>query len=121
MKKSRKNMISTRVARLRERVEVDTQRVRKTTLNSLEEIFNLAVSLAKGDIKTQKVGRSQVKVSLKQRQFWARIAAYVAQVMNSIAHGFDERDLDAQLDELERLVDEAQARTEDGKAQGKTA
>jgi len=114
-------MISTRVATLRERVEVDTQRIRKTTLNSLEEIFNLAVSVAKGDIKTQKVGQSQVKVTLKQRQFWARIAAYVAQVMNSIAHGFDERELDAQLDELERLVDEAQARAEDGKAQGKTA
>jgi len=121
MKNSRKNMLSTRVARLRERVEADTQRVRKKTLDSLEEIFNLAVSLAKGDIQTQKVGRKQVKVTLKQRQIWARIAAYVAQVMNSIAHGFDERDLDAQLDELERLIDEAQARAEDGKTQGKTA
>lgn len=113
-------MISTRVARLRERVELDTQRVRKNTLDSLEDIFNLAVSVAKGDVQTQKVGKSQVRLTLKQRQFWARIAAYVAQVMNSIAHGFDERDLDAQLDELERLVDEAQARTEDAKTREKT-
>ena len=121
MKKSRKRMVLERVARLHERVEADTQRMRKNTLDSLEEIFNLAISLAKGDVKTQTTESRKVKVTLKQRQIWARISAYVAQVMNSIAHGFDERDIDVKLDELERLVDEAQARAEDGRNQRKTA
>jgi hypothetical protein len=121
LRKSRKGMISSRVARLREKVKVDTQRIRKTTLNRLEEIFNLAVSLAKADFKTQKVDGKKVKVTLKQRQIWARVAAYVAQVMNSIAAGFDERDIDVQLDKLERLVDEAQARAENAANREKTA
>ena len=121
MRKSRNRMVLERVARLHEKVEADTQRMRKSTLDSLEEIFGLAISLAKGDVKTQTTESGKVKVTLKQRQIWARIAAYVAQVMNSIAHGFDEKDVDVKLEELERLVDEAKARAEDGKTQGKTA
>lgn len=59
-----------------------------------------------------KVGKKQVKVSLKQRQLWARVAAYTAQIINSIAEGFDEREIDIQLDELERLINEAKAKAE---------
>jgi len=110
-KSSHKLMILRRVAKLREKVKVDTQRMRAKWMKSLEEIFNFAASLAKGEFKTQTVNGETVKVSMKQRQIWARIAAYTAQIMNSIAQGFDEREIDAQLDELERLVSEAKAKT----------
>lgn len=109
---SRKNGIHCRVIQLKRRVKIDTQRIRSNLLKHLEEIFNLAASLAKGDIKTMKVGDKRVKVSLKQRQMWAKVAAYTAQIMNSIAQGFDEREIDVQLDELERLVNEARAKAE---------
>ena len=103
-------MIHTRVARLRRRVKVDTQRIRERLLRGLEEIFNLAASLARGEIQTLTVDGKQVKVTLKQRQMWARVAAYTAQIMNSIAEGFDEREVDNLLDELERLVNEAKTK-----------
>jgi len=111
-KSSHKLMIFRRVAKLREKVKVDTQRMRVKWMKSLEEIFNLAVSLAKGEFKTQTVNGETVKVTMKQRQMWARIAAYTAQIMNSIAQGFDERQIDVQLNELERLVSEAKAKAE---------
>jgi len=56
----------------------------------------------------------EVPITLKQRQMWARIAAYTAQIINSVASGFDERQIDVQLDELERLVNEAKTKAKDG-------
>jgi len=103
-------MIAKRLAELKETIRVDTQRIRGKTLDSLQELFDLAVALAKGKVKTQNEEGVAVKVTLKQRQMWARVAAYIAQIMNSVASGFDERQIDVQLDELERLVNEAKAK-----------
>jgi hypothetical protein len=52
-KTSRKNMISRRVAQLKDSIAVDTQKMRGKTLRKLENLFDLAVSLAKGEVKTQ--------------------------------------------------------------------
>jgi len=112
---SRNRMIIRRIAELKRTVKVDTQEIRSKTIRSLELLFDLAVAFAKGEIKTQKEEGKRVKVTLKQRQMWARIAAYIAQIMNSIASGFDEKEIDVQLDELERLVNEAKAKTKNGK------
>jgi hypothetical protein len=109
--------LSRRVLRLRRAVIVDTQRIRTKTLQSLEELFDLAVRIARGEVRTQTVDGKRVRVGMKQRQMWARIAAYIAQIMNSIAEGFDAREVDAQLDELERMVDEAKAKREARKDQ----
>lgn len=109
-KTSRKRMILRRVKTIRRRVRVDSQKIRKKVLDSLQDVFDLAVSLARGEVKTQTANGEKVVVTIKQRQLWARVAAYTAQVMNSIAEGFDERELDVYLNELERLVDEAKAK-----------
>jgi len=116
-KASRKLLIARRLANLRQRMKIDTQEIRSRTLADLKILFDLAVSLAKGEVKTQTENGRTVKVTLKQRQIWARVAAYVAQIINSIAEGFDEREVDIQLDELERLVNEAKAKTEAQEAQ----
>ncbi|MBS7619145.1 hypothetical protein KEJ21_00650 [Candidatus Bathyarchaeota archaeon] len=84
-------MISRRLTVLRNSVGVDTQRIREKTLRYLEELFDLAVRIAKGEVKTQTEDGKTVKISMKQRQIWARVAAYIAQIMNSVAEGFDER------------------------------
>ena len=118
---SRKMMIAKRLAELKETIKVDTQNIRGKTLNSLQELFDLAVALAKGRVKTQNEDGVPVKVTLKQRQMWARIAAYIAQIMNSVASGFDERQIDVQLDELERLVNEAKAKGKAGKTEKRDA
>jgi len=114
-------MIAKRLAELKETIKVDTQNIRGKTLNSLQELFDLAVALAKGRVKTQNEDGVPVKVTLKQRQMWARVAAYIAQIMNSVASGFDERQIDVQLDELERLVNEAKAKGKAGNTEKRDA
>jgi len=114
-------MIAKRLAELKETIRVDTQRIRGKTLNSLQELFDLAVALANGKVKTQNEDGVPVKVTLKQRQMWARVAAYIAQIMNSVASGFDERQIDVQLDELERLVNEAKAKGKAGNTEKRDA
>jgi len=109
---SRKRLIKKRLVELKKAIKIDTQRLRVKMLNGLEELFDLATAFAEGKIKTQVEEGKKVKVTLKQRQMWARVAAYIAQIMNSLAEGFDEREIDAQLEELERLVNEAKAKTE---------
>jgi len=109
--------ISRRVTRLRRIVQIDTQRMREKTLSSLEDLFEMATTIAKGDIKTQTLKGRATPISVKQRQMWARVAAYIAQIMNSIAEGFDEKTIDTHLTELERMVDEVKAKAEAGKAE----
>jgi hypothetical protein len=82
--------------------------LRGKALKSLEELFDMAKDFAQNK-----------NLKLKQRQMWVRVAAYISQVMSSIADGFDERQIDIQLDELERLIHEAKAKTKDGKTEGK--
>ena len=84
-----------RIAKTRRIVQVDTQKMRAKLLRSLQEQFEIADRFAKDDSLTP-----------KQRQFWMRICAYIGQVMNSVAKGFDESKVSKQLDELERLIRE---------------
>lgn len=102
---SRPFLIIRRIAKLKENVKINTQKIRENLLSNLTSIFESAVKFAKG--KTTINGH---ELTLKEREKWARIAAYTAQVINSVASGFDERQIDVQLDELERLVNEAKAK-----------
>ncbi len=46
-------------------------------------------------------------ITLKERQGWTKVAAYIAQILQNITNGFDEKQVDEDLAELERLVNEA--------------
>ena len=120
VKISRNSMVIRRIAKLKKDVNIDTQRLRGKALKSLEELFNLATKMAKGQVKVKK-GKKTKEITLKQRQIWARIAAYIAQIINSICAGFDERQINKDLDELERLVNEARAKAKNGKTQKEAA
>jgi len=63
----------------------------------------------------QRINGKMVPISLKQKRKWVRVAACVAQTMNKIASNIDEQEIQAQLNELERLVNEANANPKDGK------
>jgi len=103
-------MITKRIAELRNIIEVNTQRLRSEALDRLKQLFDLASEIALGGLKTINLQEGKpVKVTLKQRQMWARIAAYIAQIMNGLADSFDEKQIAAQLDELEQMVNEAMA------------
>jgi len=109
---SRPFLLVRRIAKLRETVKINTQEIRERLLENLQAIFENAVKLAKGEVTVD-----GEKLTLKERQAWARVAAYTAQVIESVASGFDERQIDVQLDELEKLVNEARAKTKNGKTQ----
>lgn len=81
------------IIKTRRTLKVDTQKTRAKLLKSLQEQFDIADEFAKDDSLTP-----------KQRRFWMRISAYIGQVMNSLAKGFDESKISRQLDELERMI-----------------
>lgn len=120
-KTSHKLMIIKRTAQLRQNLKIDTQEIRIKTLNNLQELFTLATNLAKGNPKTQTTNGETKKVTLKQRQIWARIAAYIAQIINSVAHGFDEKQIDQDLQKLEKLINEATTKNKTKKTATKTS
>ena len=81
---------------------LDTQQVREDAIEDLR-------SLAKAAYRKAKPTRGK---SLDQAVRWARIAAYLYQVINSITRQYDERQINKDLDELERLIDEAHKRAQ---------
>ena len=83
-----------RIEKLKRSVKVDTQQMREKARTSLMQLFEIATKIAKGEVKYES-GRL---VTLKQRQLWTRIAAYIAQIIKASAKGLMK---DVQLDELE--------------------
>ena len=106
VKITRKSLVEKRLLVCRRIVRVDTQRLRCQLMVKLKDMFDAAHCLAQ-----------QKDLNLNTRQKWMRVAAYAAQVINSLASGFDERQIDKDLDKLEVLVNEATAKKEAGKAQ----
>ena len=87
---------------------VDTQSIRKTSLMHLKTLFDLSVAMSK-----------LVELTSKQRNDWAKNAAYIFQTMTTAMKDIDEREMDADLIELERLINEVKAKSQDGSAEEK--
>jgi hypothetical protein len=115
VKVSVNRFVSRRIETTRKEVEANTQRLRKRTLKNIEEIFRAAERIARGEIKHQRSERKMIPISLNQRRRWVSVAAYAAQIMNSVASNLDEGEINVQLHELERLVNEANTKPKDGK------
>ena len=101
VKISRNSMLKNRIQKLRAEVRVDTQKLRNQAIENLQELFTLAKEQAQNQ-----------SVKLKERQSWARVAAYICQVINTIAVHFDERQIDLDLNKLEELINETTAKTQ---------
>ena len=86
---------------------VDSQAIRAKLLRQLDALFQLAYSIAKGQVKQLRDDEGkEYSVTPQQRQKWARLAAYTAQVMQNLSKGFDEKEFRMDLKKLERMVDE---------------
>lgn len=106
-----KVLVARRIFQLRRRIKVNTQHMRLKTIGQLEQLFDMASCFAKGEQRWQRVNGKKEPVAMKQRQMWTRVAAYIAQVMTTVTERFDECDIDKELAELERLVNEASAKS----------
>lgn len=82
--------------RAKERVKIDTQRLRNGLLKDLKRMFDLAKQMATAE-----------GVTAKQAQHWIRIMGYIGQVMNSLAKSFDEAKALRYLQNLERMIRES--------------
>ena len=94
------------IRKLRARVKLDTQQLRYNVINKLTDLFNAASGMAKSR-----------GLDLKDRQEWTRIAGYIAQTIESISKGYDEKQIDQDLASLEKMIDEAKAKRKDGATQ----
>jgi hypothetical protein len=100
VKISRNRMLENRVKKLRAELKVNTQKIRDEAIQSLQELFTLAKEQAQNS-----------NVKLKERQAWARVAAYICQIMNGVANRVDEQQIDQDLNRLEELVNEAASKS----------
>jgi GTPase Era involved in 16S rRNA processing len=51
-------------------------------------------------------------LSVESKQNWARLAAYISQVINSISKTYDEPQVTAELERLEKMIEEASKKDE---------
>jgi hypothetical protein len=107
VKVSVNRFVSSLIETIRNEVKTETQRLRMKTINRLEEIFNVAAKVGRGQIRHQRINGKMVPISLKQRRTWVKIAEEVALTVKSIASNFAEQEIHSQLNKLERLVNEA--------------
>lgn len=97
--------VNVRVTKMRRILHVDTQQTRKKLLIQLEELFRIASNYARGAVKhvVDEEGKAR-PLTIVERQYYARIAAYTAQIINCVAKGIDERQIDKDLDHLEAML-----------------
>jgi len=92
-------MLIRRLNQTRRIFQLDTQNIRVKLISRLEELFNLAQANAKSQ-----------RLDIGQREKWAKVAAFIAQTINSLTQAFDERAFDDNLKKLESLIEQAKAK-----------
>ncbi len=97
--------INARLNKMRRILHVDTQHTRKKLLLQLEDLFEISSNYARGKVQrvVDEAGKER-PLTIAERQFYARIAAYTAQIINNLAKGIDERQIDRDLDKLEAML-----------------
>jgi len=98
MLKKRRGVLFFRIKKLRKDFDGKTQAVRGSLIAHLEEIEDFANERLR-DVRGE-----------KNKQKWARIAAYIAQTITYVAGEFDTSEVNRRLDQLERMVRELRAK-----------
>ncbi|MFB0504201.1 MAG: hypothetical protein ACETWE_10240 [Candidatus Bathyarchaeia archaeon] len=95
-----------RIESTRKEMETQTKKIRDRSIRNLKEILNMAARMARGEIEHQRIKGKMTRVTLKQRRRWLRVAEQFAETISNIAANINEKEIIAQLDELERLINE---------------
>ncbi|MGQ9507682.1 MAG: hypothetical protein ACUVTB_07525 [Candidatus Bathycorpusculaceae bacterium] len=89
--------LQARIARIADKLKLDTQKIRFELILELKALAEMAQQKA---IDTH-------PASVETKQNWARIAAYISQVINSISKTYDEATALEELERLEKMIEEA--------------
>jgi len=96
----------TRVQKMQQKSEAELNKLRKMLMKNLEEVFQTAGKIVKGEIQHQRINGKLVKITLQQRRKWLEIAEKTAKTIQKIASNINEKELKAQLQELETLLNQ---------------
>jgi len=88
--------LQARIVRIAEKVKLDTQRIR----------FELILELKALEEMAQQKAIDTHPASVEAKQNWARIAAYISQVINSISKTYDEAMAMEELERLKKMIEE---------------
>ncbi len=91
--------IERRICHLQKTSKVDTQSLRDKWISELDDLFDIATSIAKGKVLQQQVGDKLQSITPKERQMWAQVSANIGMVMGNLAKGFDDTKFNEDLDE----------------------
>lgn len=92
--RSSTRLIQRRVAKIADKYDVDTQRVRFELILELKALEEMAQQKAIDERCAD------------YKLIWVRVAAYVGQVVNSISRSYDEATVDAELSRLKKQVEQ---------------
>jgi hypothetical protein len=98
MLKRGRGVLFFRLKKLRKDFDGKTQAVRGSLIAHLEDIEDFANERFRG-VRGE-----------KNKQRWARIAAYIAQTITYVAAEFDTSEVNRRLDQLERMVRELRSK-----------
>jgi len=70
-----------------------TQDIRREIARGLGELYDIALGFAKNDA-----------LERKEREKWSRVAAYIAQTLNSILQTYDVMKIEKSIEELRQFV-----------------
>lgn len=95
-----------RIQKLKQESQKELNKLRETLLRNLEEIFEAAGKIVKGQTRHQRINTRLVGITLQQREQWLKIAEKTALAIKSICENIDEKELLAMLEELESLLNQ---------------
>lgn len=101
----------TRVQKMQQKSEAELNKLRKTLMKNLEEVFQTAGKIVKGETQHQRINGKLVKITLNQRREWLEIAEKTALTRQKIALNINEEELKTQLQELETLLNQTKTNT----------
>jgi len=77
-----------------------TQSIRRDITRSLGDLYDTAIRFSNQDV-----------LELSERERWGRLAAYIAQTINTIINSYDSVKIESTLDELQEYVEKNVQRT----------
>ena len=102
--------VERRISRLHQEVRLDTMEIRNKWISKLDNLFDLATSIANGDITQQQVGDKQQTITPKERQMWAQLATSLGNAMGNLTKAYHEEQIDKDLDKLEIMMERCKAK-----------
>jgi hypothetical protein len=91
-----KRTLQKRISNLAEKFDGDTQRIRAQLILELKSLQETAIEQV----------QSATWRKTKEHQNWARLAAYISQVINSISKTYDVTQIKTELEQLRKTIGE---------------